>query len=77
MYHTGCEDNEEMYPGDQRVGSQKRVDEAKEQEGVDCLHVIAVGPREQTVTVSRLSTGASNTSGTSWDSQTPQSFADQ
>lgn len=75
VYHTACEDNKEMYPGDQRFRSQEGVDEAQEEEGVDSLHVVAVGSGEQRGTVSRLSAGAPNLP--VWDCQTPQSLAGQ
>lgn len=65
VHHTACEDDKEMYPGDQRCGSQEGVDEAQEEEGIDGLHVVAVGPGEQSGTVSSLSAGAPNPPGPS------------
>lgn len=75
VHHTACEDNKEMYPGDQRLRSQEGVDEAQEEEGVDSLHVIAVGSEEQRGTVSGLSAGAPNPP--VWDCHTPQPLAGQ
>lgn len=65
VYHTACEDNKEMDPGDQRFGSKEGVDEAQEEEGVDSLHVVAVGSGGQRGTVSRLSSGTPNPPGNS------------
>lgn len=45
VYHAAQEEDQEVHPGDEGVRPQEGVDEAQEQEGVNGLHVIPMGPK--------------------------------